>query len=146
MLPPKRKKRPMSIYSTCCRKPSRSSGIIVVLPGAIYAERVEDQQSKRPRARERMARRVGTQSLTERVENPPVGPPILRASIGLPTSHVPPIAAISPKNDASAHHFPESWTVCRILPLGQPRSAIRVRQKGVPLLLSCFPFETAEIK
>lgn len=65
-----------------------------------------------------MTRHVGTQLLTECVENPPVGPPILRASIGSPTSHVPPIAAISPKNDASAHNPPESWTVCRILPLG----------------------------
>lgn len=64
----------MSIYSTCCRKPSRSSGIIVVLPGAVMCR---ENREHLPRARERLVHHVGTQLLTECVENPPSRAPNL---------------------------------------------------------------------
>lgn len=84
-----------------------------------------------------MARRLGTQTI-ERGRRPLVGPPILRASIGLPTSHVPPIATILANWLTTAARTVLPRTACRVLLPGYPHWIIKVRRSVFPFSYHAF--------
>lgn len=128
-------------------KPSRSSGIIDVLPGAMCAERAADQQNTDRGARE-MDGPPRRRTTMENVCEPPSRAPNLA---GLDRLAVQPCSAHRGHFRRRCQRTPSSRVLLDGRCVGSCRSLNRAPDHqdpihGVLSLLSCFPSETAEIE